>query len=1518
MRQGEMGTVGRLRAVVTRLPLAVLLAALSSHGHTPPAVEFAPPHEEPSQLPYRKAPHQTIGATTSLARRWVRDSYVSIQVNVDDDGSNIVGDAANEPSIAVDPTDPARIVIGWRQFDSVESDFRQAGWAYSQNGGETWHFPGVLDPGVRRSDPVLAADADGDFYFYSLHAVAGEYTCQLFKSTDSGLTWRMTGDVHYGGDKPWMAIDRTGGLGRGHIYCAWDNWGCCGDNTFTRSVDGGQTFDAPISMPGNPIFGVTTVGPNGEVYVAGQYNLINSRFVVAKSSTARNPATPVEFDFGVEIDLGGRLIRNVSGSPNPGGLLGQVWIACDHSSGPGRGNVYVLGSLAPIDPLIIDPLDIHFVRSTDGGLTWSRPIRINDDPKDNHAWQWFAALSVAPNGRIDVIWNDTRNDPSAAHSELYYAFSSDGGLTWSENIPVSPPFDHSLGYPNQNKLGDYYDLVSDNAGVRVAYAATFNGEQDIYFLRIIAQDCNNNGVADADDIAGGTSDDCNSNNIPDECELSEDDCNGNNMLDMCDIASGTSQDCQPNGQPDECDLGSGTSDDCDANTVPDECELSGRDCDGDGILDICELVGQDCNTNGVLDGCDIAAGTSVDCQPSGVPDECELTDNDCNTNGIPDECELPENDCNDSGLVDTCDIAAGTSLDCQPNSIPDECELEEDDCNGNGIPDACDVAVGTSADCQPNGIPDECELIDNDCNTNGIPDDCELSGNDCNHNESLDTCDISLGTSVDCQANSVPDECELQGNDCNVNGVPDECELSYWDCNDNGVPDDCDIARGESDDCQGNGVPDECELRGNDCNTNEVPDECELNGHDCNGNLVLDECDVAAGTSDDCNTDGIPDECELTGADCNGNEVIDACDIIAGTSGDCQSNGIPDECELAGNDCNSNRVPDECELQSNDCNGNGIPDECELAGQDCNANGMLDMCDLSTGVSQDCQENTVPDECELMGNDCNGNGMPDECELGEQDCNDNGLLDECELAGHDCNRNTLLDECDIASGRSEDQDGNGVPDICERPPCYVSEARKLSALGGADADYFGYCVSTTQDIAVVGARGDDDNGTDSGSAYVLRFDGADWAQQARLLPSDGAGGDRFGWSIGVSGSACVAGAYRDDDNGNDSGSAYIFRFDGVTWGEEAKLLPSDGRRDDNFGCGVSIQGDIAIVGAQGHASNDRNSGAAYIFRFDGSRWIEDRTLVGSDTEGGDHFGAAVSMSGTTAVVGAYGEDERGSAAGAAYVFCYDGSDWVEDAKLMASDGSAGDWFGYAVAVSGDTVVVGAHNADANGNNSGAAYVFRLSDSGWVEEQKLTASNGGPLDVFGQSVAVFEDTVLVGAPKNDGLLNNFGSGYVFGFDGAGWIEQAALIVPGNASDDKFGFAVALFEGTGVIGAYYADDDNGRSGAVYVFEGLSDCNGNAAADVCDIADGVSTDRNGNSVPDECEALQPGDFDGDGDLDLNDYRAFKQCTAGPSNGWGSLEKTVSDCLAVFDFDVDLDVDLHDFSRLQTEWNP
>jgi len=347
---------GRLLGLATRaaLPFCVLcvlgtaaargaereaVASLSSTEGSTSSVERLVYRETPND-PYVPVPESK--RVTSPALPVVLGPHVSVQVNVDADGNNIVGDAANEPSIAVDPIDPTRMAIGWRQFDTTESDFRQAGYGFTTDGGSSWTSPGVLQPGVFGSDPVLDSDAEGTFLYESLNVdyEAGDYTCHVFSSIDWGGTWGPPVYAH-GGDKPWMSVDRTRGTGHGNVYMTWR-----GEDQFTRSVDGVQSFETPIQIRREPGFGGTTVGPDGALYVAGWSDSLDT-FVVARSSSMQDPAAPMAFDFALPVDLGGELI--IGYGPNPGGLLGQVWVATDHSNGPTRGNVYLACSTSPLD-----------------------------------------------------------------------------------------------------------------------------------------------------------------------------------------------------------------------------------------------------------------------------------------------------------------------------------------------------------------------------------------------------------------------------------------------------------------------------------------------------------------------------------------------------------------------------------------------------------------------------------------------------------------------------------------------------------------------------------------------------------------------------------------------------------------------------------------------------------------------------------------------------------------------------------------------------------------------------------------------------------------------------------------------------------------------------------------------------------------------------------------------------------------------------------------------------------------
>ena len=420
------------------------------------------------------------------------DAFTSHQVNVNGSGQNIIGDAANEPSICVDPTNPNKMSIGWRQFNSITSNFRNAGWAYTSNGGTSWRFPGVLENNVFRSDPVLNADNTGKFFYLSLLET---FFDDMWRSLNGGMSWANIAPAR-GGDKQWFTIDNTNSTGHGFQYQCWSSDGNnYGGRQFTRSTDGGFTWLNPINIPNSPTWGTLDVDTNGNLFIAG-VNQSTGQIWCIRSSNAKNGAVTPSFDQSTLVNLGGDI--DFDEPINPVGLVGQLYLAVDRSGGSTNNNVYMLASVLPTG--FTTGSDVMFVRSTNGGRTFSAPRRINDDPVNHTKWHWFGALSVAPNGRLDVIWLDTRNAADNTNSQLFYSYSMDGGNTWAANVAVSNSFNPFLGYPNQNKMGDYMSIVSDNAGANVAYCATFNGEQDIYYVRVAPAppptDFNNDGHPD--------------------------------------------------------------------------------------------------------------------------------------------------------------------------------------------------------------------------------------------------------------------------------------------------------------------------------------------------------------------------------------------------------------------------------------------------------------------------------------------------------------------------------------------------------------------------------------------------------------------------------------------------------------------------------------------------------------------------------------------------------------------------------------------------------------------------------------------------------------------------------------------------------------------------------------------------------------------------------------------------------------------------------------------------------------
>jgi len=309
-----------------------------------------------------------------------------------------------------------------------------------------------------------------------------------------------------------------------------------------------------------------------------------------------------------------------------------------------------------------------------------------------------------------------------------------------------------------------------------------------------------------------------------------------------------------------------------------------------------------------------------------------------------------------------------------------------------------------------------------------------------------------------------------------------------------------------------------------------------------------------------------------------------------------------------------------------------------------------------------------------------------------------------------------------------------------------------------------------------------------------------WIQQAKLTAGDAASYDYLGYAVDLDADTAVAGAYGENSA---VGSAYVFTRTGTSWAQQAKLTPSGGAAMDYFGCAVAVDGDTAVVGSFG---DDSGKGSAYVFTRSGTSWSQQAKLTASDGAASDYFGYSVAVSGDSVVVGARQDD---TSRGSAYVFTRSGTSWSQQAKLTAGDGAQGDWFGQSVALDGDTAAVGAVYDD----NTGSAYVFTRSGASWSQQAKVTASDAAGGDNFGQAVGIDGDDLAVGA---DGGGGGGGAAYVFVRSGASWGQQAKLTAADAESGDAFGYSVGIDGDRIVAGARYEDEAGGNAGSAYVFE------------------------------------------------------------------------------------------------------
>ena len=478
-----------------------------------------------------------------------------------------------------------------------------------------------------------------------------------------------------------------------------------------------------------------------------------------------------------------------------------------------------------------------------------------------------------------------------------------------------------------------------------------------------------------------------------------------------------------------------------------------------------------------------------------------------------------------------------------------------------------------------------------------------------------------------------------------------------------------------------------------------------------------------------------------------------------------------------------------------------------------------------------------------------------------------------------------------------------------------AQRQKITSTPRGVGAQFGNAVAISGNTMVIGARYDSTTASQAGAAVVYVRNGANWTQQAKLLASDGALGDKFGYSVAASDNTILIGAYNDDGAFADTGSAYVFTRTGTTWTQQQKLTAADGTASDEFGNAVAIQGEVIAVGAHfADLPGNAAAGAVYLFQRSGSAWTPTQKLipipgpypvpagfvqkpyVNYSPILGDHFGESIAMNSGRMAVGASTSDLPATSAGAVYVFAEGGGTYAMQQKLVIPDGTNGDIFGCSVALEGTTLIGGAReDSQVPGKPAyGAAYVFEFDGALWNPQGKLVAADGASVDRFGWSVAVSKDIVAIGAREDDTTAGpDAGSVYVFARSGSAWTQQQKLTPKDTFNGDRFGAGLAFISSTQlVVGAAEKalTGPNGQ-GAAYTFE--------------------------TAVASKATKF---DFDGDGKADLSVFR--------PSNGqwWHeqSADKAVrglqfgvaTDKPAPADYDGDGKTDLATFRPSTGEW--
>ncbi|MBL8746078.1 MAG: hypothetical protein JNK58_06955 [Phycisphaerae bacterium] len=438
--------------------------------------------------------------------------------------------------------------------------------------------------------------------------------------------------------------------------------------------------------------------------------------------------------------------------------------------------------------------------------------------------------------------------------------------------------------------------------------------------------------------------------------------------------------------------------------------------------------------------------------------------------------------------------------------------------------------------------------------------------------------------------------------------------------------------------------------------------------------------------------------------------------------------------------------------------------------------------------------------------------------------------------------------------------------------CEPMEVQRVQPADASFFSLFGAAVAMSgdpADRAIIGAFLQDG----VGAAYVYRRVGSTWVPDGKLTASDGAEGSYFGTSVGVFGDYAIVGAPgTDDGEGNDlPGAAYIYQRVNGTWVQKQKLTVFPGTE---FGSSVSISQGRAMIGDPADFEAGPDAGAVYVFRLAGDTWTLEEKIIATDATEADYFGSAVYLDGQRAIIGSLFNDQSQIESGAAYIYIWNGSFWFKQAKIAPSDPEQEKWFGFAVHIVGDIAVVGAPRDDSAGIDAGAAYFFEWNGVDWSESFKTVGSNTGTGDYFGNAVGTDGRKVFVGGYSNDGLAGpDSGAAYTFIKPAGEWQQTNSVVSAGNAAAfDSYAISLVVRGEWALVGSLSGGSAGLFAGSAYFYNFHAPATGDATNDnsvtFADIT-AVLTHW-GATYPGPAGTTGPGDANHNGVVNFSDITA------------------------------------------------